>query len=127
MKKVRGKCCPEGHLMDPTWKRCPVCIAPIRGWWVHTKPGSPETVIQVYTIHLGRSKIGSGAECEIRVLNDSLARQHILLTVGKDECSISDLRSGKTVAVNNVEVMTHAVIDGDLIRLGDQEFKVKLL
>ena len=127
MGLIKGKCCPNGHLMDTSWKHCPVCIAPIRGWWVYNKPGQPDEVQKVYTVHQGKSKIGSGADCEIRVLHESIGRHHAMLVVDKSNFTISDLHSGKPLVVNNIEINTYKLIDGDVIKLGDQEFKVKIL
>jgi hypothetical protein len=109
--------------MDPSWKLCPVCIAPLKGWLVRL--GEKHTG-EVYTIHEGKSFIGSGAECEIRILGGNLARQHAFLVVS-DICSIVDMGNGEPLKINNAVLVKSALIDGDVLLLGDFSFKIKLL
>ncbi|QQO09014.1 FHA domain-containing protein [Breznakiella homolactica] len=118
------KYCKEGHVMDPSWKQCPVCLAPLRGWLVQLKDNLPGTV---YTIHEGKSFIGSGADCEIRILDGNLSRQHAYMTIADSICSIVDLGNGALIKVNNCETVKTTLIDGDVIQLGDLSFKIKLL
>jgi hypothetical protein len=117
------KFCKEGHIMDPSWKSCPVCLAPLRGWIVCVE-GDGEG--DVYALHEGKSFIGSGADCEIRILEGHLARQHAYLVIG-DVCTIVDIGNGRALEVNNSETVKSTLIDGDIIRLGDAVFKIKLL
>jgi pSer/pThr/pTyr-binding forkhead associated (FHA) protein len=119
------KYCVEGHVMDPSWKKCPVCLAPLRGWLILFKEDLPE---KVYTLHEGKSFIGSGMDCEIRILNRNLSRQHAYLAVADGMCSIVDLgNSSSPLRVNRVDSVKATLIDGDIIQLGDNTFKVKLL
>jgi len=119
------KYCGEGHLMDPSWKCCPVCLAPLSGWLVHLKEGKAH---KVYTIHEGKSFIGSGADCELRILDAMLSRQHAYLVVADGMCSIVDMGSGgATLKVNKNDVVKTTLIDGDVIDIGDTTFKIKLL
>jgi predicted component of type VI protein secretion system len=117
--------CDEGHLMDPSWKYCPVCLAPLSGWLVHLKEGKAH---KVYTIHEGKSFIGSGLDCEIRIINANLNRQHAYLVIADGMCSIVDMgNSGTAMKINKVDTVKTILIDGDIIQLGDNIFKVKLL
>lgn len=117
--------CSEGHLMDPSWKCCPVCLAPLSGWLVHLKEGKAD---KTYTIHEGKSFIGSGADCEIRILNASLSRQHAYLVVADGMCTIVDMgNGGEPLKVNRADVVKTTLIDGDVIQVGDNTFKIKLL
>ena len=119
------KYCKEGHLMDSSWKVCPVCIAPLAGWLVLLKKdGSAE---KYYTLHEGKSFIGSAADCEIRILNAGLARQHAYLSIFDGECSMVDLGNSTPVKVNNVECVKAMLIDGDILEMGEKQFKIKLL
>jgi pSer/pThr/pTyr-binding forkhead associated (FHA) protein len=119
------KYCAEGHLMDPSWKYCPVCLAPLCGWLVEIKDDRPG---KVYTIHEGKSFIGSGADCEIRILNGKLSRQHAYLTVADGLCSIVDLGNNPNpLKVNRTDSVKSTLIDGDIIQLGDNVYKIKLL
>lgn len=119
------KYCAEGHLMDPSWKRCPVCLAPLSGWLVQLKE---DKAFKVYTIHEGKSFIGSGADCEIRILNANISRQHAYLVIADGMCSIVDMgNSGVPLMVNNANIVKSTLIDGDIVQLGDSTFKIKLL
>jgi pSer/pThr/pTyr-binding forkhead associated (FHA) protein len=116
--------------MDPSWKRCPVCLAPLRGWLVQLgNNGINKQPEKVYTLHEGKSFIGSGAECEIRVLEGSLLRQHACFTLTEGRCSIVNMGSApNTMQVNSREGGgVERLIDGDIIRLGNKTFQVKLL
>jgi len=110
--------------MDPSWKVCTVCLAPLSGWLVQLREGKPG---KVYPIHEGKSFIGSGAECEIRILDAKLSRQHAYLTIVDGICTLVDLGNGSQIIVNNAETVKTTLIDGDLIMLGEQMFKIKLL
>jgi predicted component of type VI protein secretion system len=111
--------------MDPSWKTCPVCLAPLSGWLVHLQEGKAR---KVYTVHEGKSFIGSGADCEIRILDAKLSRQHAYLVIADGMCSVVDMGNGGTsMKVNNTETVKAPLIDGDLIEFGDSAFKIKLL
>lgn len=118
------KCCKEGHLMDPSWKQCPVCAAPLSGWLVQLNEGRP---MKVYPVHEGKSFAGSAADCEIRILGGSICRQHIYLTVNDGLCTMVDMGNGDAVKVNNGVTAKTTLIDGDVIEMGGFFFKVKLL
>lgn len=119
------KYCKEGHLMDPSWKVCPVCIAPLSGWLVMLKENG--AVEKYYTLHEGKSFIGSAADCEIRILNAGLARQQAYLSIFNGECSLVDLGNGEAIKVNNVDCVKSMLIDGDIIEMGGKQYKIKLL
>jgi hypothetical protein len=118
------KYCKEGHIMDPSWKHCPVCLAPLRGWLVHIEENGSSGA--VYTIHEGKSFIGSAAGSEIRIPDGKLARQHAYLAI-HEVCTIVDMGNGPPLRVNNIETVKSTLIDGDLIQMGDVAFKIKLL
>lgn len=121
---MRFKYCKEGHLMDPSWKLCPVCLAPLRGWFVELQN---DKIGKVYTIHEGKSFVGSGADCEIRILGGNLSRQHSYLSIAENTCSIVDLGNSFPIMVNNTATVKTTLIDGDIVSLGDITFKIKLL
>ena len=134
MGMIRRKVCSEGHLMDPSWKICPVCLAPICGWLVVS---TGQNKNQVLTIHEGKNKIGSGVECELRVMIPGILRHHATLSservsTGDKEVLHYTLINQNTaetgsIQVNNVPVQTQPIIDGDIIRLGETELKFKCL
>lgn len=119
------KYCAEGHIMDPSWKYCPVCLAPLAGWLLTLdKDGKAH---KFYTIHEGKSFLGSGVDCEIRVLGQNLSRQQAYITVIDGLCNIVDMGNGSGMKVNEEEITRSPLIDGDLIQFGETVFKIKLL
>lgn len=121
---IGKKMCKEGHLMDPSWDICPVCLAPIKGWLVVLN-GKEKN--KVYTLHEGKTKVGSGSDCEVRILIETISRQHALLIAKGGNYTIQDMNSVTGTFVNGYQINSRDIIDGDLIRLGDVEFKFKCL
>lgn len=119
------KYCKEGHLMDPSWKYCPVCLAPLSGWLVEL--GSDGRSWKFHTLHEGKSFIGSGAECEVRILGKKLRRQQALLTIKDRLCTISDIGNVGEMLVNNISRTQSTVIDGDIIEFDGSRFLLKLI
>ena len=118
------KTCKEGHLMDPSWSKCPICLAPIKGWFIVMSGKDKD---KVYTFHEGKRKIGAGAECELRILQKNISRQHAILASKGGSCTITDLSSVTGTFVNDQQVSSQGIIDGDIIRLGDTEFLFKCI
>lgn len=124
MLRIGNKVCKEGHLMDPDWSICPVCLAPICGWLVIMNGKFKNKVL---TLHEGKSKIGTGADCEVRILIKSISRHHALLVAKGGKYLISDLNSTTGTFVNNVQTASVEIIDSDIIKLGEVELKFKCL
>ncbi len=123
----KRRICPAGHLLDPSWPACPVCISPMRGWLVRLQSENADVVDAVYPLHQGKMKVGSGGDCEIRITRGNLGRHHALLKLDRGTCNVSDLGSEHSIQVNNRDVVNHTLIDGDILRLAEIEFKVKLI
>lgn len=124
MANFGRKTCKDGHLMASSWKHCPVCLAPVCGWLVLMKDHRAE---KVYTIHEGVNKTGSGADCEVRILADGIARNHVILKCFGDNHSIIDAGSDKGLVVNDKRVTNIRLIDGDIVTLGSVNFKFKCI
>ncbi|MEE0998161.1 MAG: FHA domain-containing protein [Treponemataceae bacterium] len=122
---MRYKYCEEGHIMDPSWKHCPVCLAPLAGWLLVLE--KDDLIRKYYTIHEGKSFLGSGVDCEIRVLNQGLSRQQAYITITDGICSIVDMGNGASMKVNNVDTTKSTLIDGDIVSFGDTSLKIKLI
>lgn len=119
------KNCKNGHPMDPSWRICPVCIAPIKGWFVIVNGKNKD---KVYTFHEGKNKIGTGLDCELRILDKTISRHHALLNASTlTNYYITDLNSVNGTFVNNYQISNREIIDGDIIKLGDLELKFKCL
>ncbi len=121
---IGRKTCKEGHLMDPSWNVCPICIAPVCGWLVIMN-GKYKN--RVYSFHEGKNKIGTGADCEVRILIKSISRHHVMLIAKDGKYNLADLNSITGTYVNNQQISSVQIIDGDIIKLGDVEFKFKCL
>lgn len=108
--------------MDPSWDICPVCITPIQGWFVHFVDN---IVSDVYEIHAGKNVVGSGEDCEIRLLYDSVKRHHAIISASEHSCKIISQGGDGRLCVNHIDVANTELIDGDLVAIGSQEFKYK--
>jgi len=117
------KFCKEGHLMDPSWRVCPVCITPIVGWLVYSENNRTR---DVYPLREGKNLIGQGVDCEVRILKDSIKRHHAVITTSPDIVTIHSTGSGGSILVNRGESQQD-IIDGDLVTLGNVEFKFKCI
>lgn len=118
------KTCKEGHQMDPSWRICPICLAPICGWLVVLKGRFKN---KVYTLHEGKTRIGSGADCEVRILLETISRHHSMIIGKEGHYTISDLNSVGGTFVNGTQVGSKDIIDGDLLGLGNVQFRFKCL
>jgi hypothetical protein len=121
---INYKICREGHIKDISWNKCPVCISPVCGWFVYL---NPENKNIIFTLHEGRHKIGTGMDCEIRILFDSISRHHALFSSINKKYFISDMNSSGGTFINNRQIVSSQIIDNDIIRFGDHEFKFKCL
>lgn len=119
----RGKFCREGHLMDPSWDVCPVCITPVVGWLVYTENSRSRNV---YPLREGKNLIGQGTDCDVRILKDTVKRHHAVLTAQPGEIMIHNAGAGGLILVNRAEA-SREIIDGDHITLGNVEFKFKCI
>ena len=121
---LQRKTCKDGHLMDPSWKVCPVCLAPVCGWMVIMN-GKHQN--KVFTLHEGKRKIGTGADCEVRILIKSISRHHAMIIAKDGKYIVSDLNSVTGTYVNNIQISSKEIIDSDIIKLGEIEFNFKCL
>lgn len=119
------KYCKEGHVMDPSWKHCPVCLAPLAGWVVRLDEDG--VARKFYTIHEGKSFLGSGVDCEIRILGSGLNRQQAYITIMDGLCTVVDMGNGGEMMVNNAPSVRATLIDGDVVQFGEASFKIKLI
>lgn len=118
------KTCKNGHINDPGWNICPVCISPVCGWFVVI---NTENKNRVFTIHKGKNKLGTGIDCEIRILMESISRHHALFISKDSRYYLSDLNSVTGTFINGRQITSEEIIDNDIVKLGDVEFKFKCL
>ena len=69
--------------------------------------------------------IGRSPKSDIRVVNDTVSRQHAKLTAGPQGYVISDLGSENGTLINRERVDTRLLVDKDIIRIGPAEFEFR--
>jgi len=70
-----------------------------------------------------RTRIGRAPESEIRLDSSSVSRHHALILCNSRHCIIEDLNSTNGVVINGRKVSRHKMKDGDVIVIGDAQFK----
>ncbi len=75
----------------------------------------------------GKNLVGSAASCDIVVSDKKISRKHATIRFEAGEFQIADLDSSNWTFVNDEQVQKHALIDNDLVKLGDIEFEFKCL
>jgi chromosome segregation ATPase len=70
-----------------------------------------------------RTRIGRAAACELRVDCSSVSRHHAIVVVGPRDTIIEDLNSTNGVLVNDRKVTRHALSDGDVLTIGETQFR----
>jgi hypothetical protein len=77
---------------------------------------------QEYVLGPGMTFIGRSPKAQIRVLEESVSRQHAQIIVGPDGCKLIDMGSENGTTINGKRVSEHFLADGDLIQIGAQRF-----
>lgn len=70
-----------------------------------------------------RTRIGRAPGCELHVDSTSVSRHHALILAGTREAIIEDLNSTNGVIVNGRKVTRQVLNDGDILTLGDIQFR----
>lgn len=70
-----------------------------------------------------RTRIGRAPGCELQVDSSSVSRHHALVLVGARDVIIEDLNSTNGVVVNGRKVTRQLLSDGDLISIGEVQFR----
>jgi chromosome segregation ATPase len=70
-----------------------------------------------------RTRIGRAPGCELQVDSNSVSRHHALVLVGPRDVIIEDLNSTNGVVVNGRKVTRQLLTDGDLISIGEVQFR----
>jgi len=73
-----------------------------------------------------RTRIGRAAGCELHIDSTSVSRHHALLLKGTRDLIIEDLNSTNGVVVNGRKVTRQLLNNGDLVTIGDVQFRVGL-
>ena len=70
-----------------------------------------------------RTRIGRASGCELQIDSSSVSRHHALVVVGPREAIIEDLNSTNGVLVNGRKVTRQTLNDGDVITVGETQFR----
>jgi hypothetical protein len=73
-----------------------------------------------------RTRVGRAPECELHIDSQSVSRHHALLLKGTRDLIIEDLNSTNGVIVNGRKVSRLFLSDGDLVTIGDIQFRCAL-
>jgi pSer/pThr/pTyr-binding forkhead associated (FHA) protein len=73
-----------------------------------------------------RTRIGRAPGCEVLVDSSSVSRHHALLLTNLRDVIVEDLRSTNGVLVNGRRVSRQLLTDGDILTVGDVEFRVSV-
>ncbi len=94
-------------------------------------PGGADCLIEIYGRHLGRKYdlrdniclIGRDAQNNIVLESDSVSRRHAALEVGESGRMLRDLGSTNGSYLNDIQVRSALLTNGDLVKIGDTIFK----
>jgi chromosome segregation ATPase len=76
------------------------------------------------TYALGRrTRIGRAVGCELHIDSSSVSRHHALIVAGTREAIIEDLNSTNGVILNGRKVTRQVLSDGDILTIGDIQFR----
>ena len=67
--------------------------------------------------------VGRGPKCDLQILTHFVSREHARLSVTGGTVVIEDLGSRNGVYVNAVRVDRHALQQGDLVTIGETQFR----
>ena len=70
-----------------------------------------------------RTRIGRAAGCELHIDSSSVSRHHALILAGTREAIIEDLNSTNGVVLNGRKVTRQVLNDGDILTIGDIQFR----
>jgi chromosome segregation ATPase len=73
-----------------------------------------------------RTRIGRAPGCEVLVDSSSVSRHHALLLTNLRDVIVEDLRSTNGVLVNGRKVSRQLLTDGDILTVGDVEFRLSV-
>ena len=73
-----------------------------------------------------RTRIGRAPGCEMQIESTSVSRHHAMVMMGPRDVVIEDLNSTNGVLVNGRKVSRHTLSDGDLVTIGDAQFKLSV-
>jgi chromosome segregation ATPase len=73
-----------------------------------------------------RTRIGRAPGCEMQIESTSVSRHHALVLLTPRDAVIEDLKSTNGVIVNGRRISRQLLNDGDLVTIGEAQFRVSL-
>ena len=73
-----------------------------------------------------RTRIGRAPGCELQIDSSSVSRHHALVLMGQRDVIIEDLNSTNGVLVNGRKVSRQLLNDGDMVTIGEAQFRFSL-
>jgi len=70
-----------------------------------------------------RTRIGRAQGCELHIDSSSVSRHHALILAGTREAIVEDLNSTNGVVLNGRKVTRQVLNDGDILTIGDIQFR----
>ncbi len=70
-----------------------------------------------------RTRIGRAPGCELHIDSSSVSRHHALILAGTREAIIEDLNSTNGVILNGRKVTRQVLNDGDILTIGEIQFR----
>lgn len=74
---------------------------------------------QVIQLKVGRNLIGRGPQCDIKISNNGVSKEHCEIKLSADRLTISDLKSSNGTFVNGIKIQNSFLKIGDRIGLFD--------
>jgi hypothetical protein len=78
-----------------------------------------------FRLKAGKNVVGTASDCDIVLSDKKISRKHCTIRYEGNEFQIADLDSSNGTFVNEEKVTKHDLIDNDILRLGDVQFKFK--
>ena len=82
---------------------------------------------KAFYIHGKRYVLGRGDDCDIRILDTQLSRQHAEIVLLGDSYTLTDLKSQNGVVINDKKISQAVLAPGDTIIIGQSVFKYSVV
>ena len=81
---------------------------------------------RTYVLQRGENIVGRLDECDVPILDGSVSRQHARVVFTRQRLTVTDLGSSNGVFVNDLRVDMAQLAEGDVLRVGNVAFSVRL-
>lgn len=122
---ARKPCAVCGKLMMPEWKKCKFCeaaLAAVRPMRFRLTGRAGEHMGQALRFDRELISVGSDPGCDVQLVGRGIGKQHFGIRDRGDEFILTDFNSDSGTFVNGERVNQVILDEGDLIRVGDNEF-----